>query len=73
MGYISESIGNLEHEQKCSRQIADLKAENAELRRHLANAVKSALEIREMLDPGGNLSIKDAVAVIKSKWPNEKS
>ena len=73
MEYISESISNLEHEQKCLKQIADLKAENAELCQHLADAVKSVLEIREMLDPGGNLSIEDAVAVIKSKWPNEKS
>jgi len=43
-----------------------LKTENTELRKALADAVRSVLEIRDTLDPNGNLSIVDAVAKIRA-------
>ena len=63
----------LNHPVMCQDCADKLKSENAELRQCLADAVRSALEIREMLDPGGNLSIKDAIDAIKAKWPNASS
>ena len=50
--------------------IADaLESENTELQKHLADAVRSVLEIRDLLNPGGNLSVKDAAEeLVKDGW-----
>ena len=50
--------------------IADaLENENDELQKCLEDAVRSVLEIRDLLNPGGNLSVKDAAEeLIKDGW-----
>ena len=49
--------------------IADaLENENAELQKCLADVVRSVLEIRDLLDPDGNLSVKDAAKKLESEY-----
>ena len=38
-----------------------LHAENSELRKQLADAIRSVILARDMLDPGGDMSLKDAL------------
>jgi len=49
-----------------------LETENAELKKNLVSAVESVLEIRDLLDPNGTLSVFDAVHKIREEMQSAK-
>jgi len=58
MGYISETIGNLEHEQRLGRKIADLTAEVMDLRKdkqRLDAAAKLQMNMEIVENCAGNI------------------
>ena len=71
---LREMQSQIIHGKNTFGDIADaLVNENAELhtelQKCLADAVRSVLEIRDLLNPGGNLSVKDAAEeLVKDGW-----